>query len=149
MRTDNAFTMIEIIVVLVLIGIISLVSASGLVQGVQGYVFVNETIAIDQKVEIAMSRLGREIRDCMDCNGANGIISMPYAFENNEGDREIDFNNNNVLLNDFILIDGVSSFSIERMDTGCMIVNITMLHNNIGASLPVFEQKLFPRNTYK
>jgi prepilin-type N-terminal cleavage/methylation domain-containing protein len=149
MRTRNAFTLIEVVVVLVLIGLIALVSGAGLMRGIQGYLFVNDSIEIDQKVELAMSRLGREIRECMDCNGVNGTISLPYTFENNEGTRELNFSNNDILLNNIVLIDNVSSFSIERMANGCIAVSITMKHNQINEDLPKFQQKIFPRNTYK
>lgn len=149
MRTRNAFTLIEVVVVLVLIGLIALVSGAGLMRGIQGYLFVNDSIEIDQKVELAMSRLGREIRECMDCNGVNGTISLPYTFENNEGTREINFSNNDILLNNIVLIDNVSSFSIERMANGCIAVNMTMKHAQINEDLPKFQQKIFPRNTYK
>ncbi len=58
---QNAFTLIEVIVSLVLLGILATIVGIGLVQVTKGYVFSKENSASAQKVQIAMTRIVKEL----------------------------------------------------------------------------------------
>jgi len=63
MKTDKGFTLIEIIVVLVLIGILAVGASLFLITGVNGYLFAEKNSETIMKVQNALERLSLEIRD--------------------------------------------------------------------------------------
>ncbi len=57
----RGFTLIEVIVSLILVGLLAAVGGMAIVQAVQGYMFVKDNATITQKAQLAMSRITREI----------------------------------------------------------------------------------------
>ncbi|MGA9109109.1 MAG: type II secretion system protein J [Smithella sp.] len=58
---EKAFTLIEVIVSLVLVGIIAAVAGLGLVRVSQGYVFAKQNSETMQKIQVAMNRIVKEL----------------------------------------------------------------------------------------
>lgn len=61
MTDKKGFTLIEVIVSLVLLGILAVVAGLGLVQIVNGYVMAKQNSETIQKVQIAMARIVKEL----------------------------------------------------------------------------------------
>lgn len=61
----GGFTLIEMIVTLLIVGLMAAIGGMGIVQAVRGYVTVRENAAITQKAQLAMSRITREIQEMM------------------------------------------------------------------------------------
>jgi prepilin-type N-terminal cleavage/methylation domain-containing protein len=61
LSNEKAFTLIEVIVSLVLIGILSAIAGLGLVQITQGYIFAKQNAETVQKAQIAMTRIVKEL----------------------------------------------------------------------------------------
>lgn len=57
------FTLFEVIVVLVLLGIMAVGLTMGLVKVVQSYIFAHEATQISQKAQLAMARIKKELTD--------------------------------------------------------------------------------------
>jgi prepilin-type N-terminal cleavage/methylation domain-containing protein len=57
------FTLIEIIVVLVLLGIMAVVLSNAIIYGVQSYVFARDANQVSQKAQLTMARINRELTD--------------------------------------------------------------------------------------
>ncbi len=70
---QRGFTLIEIVVTLLLVGIIAAMGGMGIVQAVRGYVSVKQNTEITQQVQTAMTRINREITE---------MISIPSAASN-------------------------------------------------------------------
>lgn len=86
LNTESGFTLVEIIVSLVLLGIMVAVAGIGLVSGTKGYIFSNENAAVTQKGQLAMARLSRELMELNSITSATDtaiIYDRPggqYAF---------------------------------------------------------------------
>jgi len=62
MKNENGFTLIEIIVSLVIVGIMASIVGILMVVGVQEYAFSKENVAVSQKASLALKRIEKEIR---------------------------------------------------------------------------------------
>lgn len=117
MTKQSGFTLIEIIVSLVLVGILATVAGMGLVAGTQGYVFTKENTHMTQKVQLAMTRLNREILELSDVTTAT---SSTLAFEGVDGNKTLGLDGDTIkiagdgvaLTAGDILIDNVSGFTL-------------------------------------
>jgi prepilin-type N-terminal cleavage/methylation domain-containing protein len=69
-RDDGGFTLVELLVVIVLIGIVGAVTTTGLVQSMRASQRAQDRTAAFNELEIAMERLTRELR------AADPIISI-------------------------------------------------------------------------
>jgi prepilin-type N-terminal cleavage/methylation domain-containing protein len=63
MREPSGFTLIEIMVTLVIVGILATVAGTALVAGINGYMSAKENDAMAQKSQLAMARLSRELTE--------------------------------------------------------------------------------------
>jgi len=60
----KGFTLIEVIIVLILLGIVSAIAGMGLVVLAQGYVFANLNSTMVEKGQTAITRIVKELADC-------------------------------------------------------------------------------------
>jgi len=148
MKKQNGFTLMEVVVVLVLVGILAAMAGSGLVYGVRGYLIASENADITQKAQLALTRLSKEIHVCFDCDGSAGSIGFPFTFNSIIGERTLDFNSDAISINGSTLVDQVSSFTLNREAEGPIMVSLVMAHQSGGATIP-FQTKVFPRNIFK
>lgn len=155
MKRQRGFTLIEVIVVLVLVGIMAALAGFGLVTAVQGYLMAAENAAVTQKAQTALTRITRELRVCHDCSGTAGAISLPLTFNTgdvNLGVRTVDFDagTGELLLGSpggtHTLVDGVSGFVLAYDAEGRMEVSLTIQHQQGGGG-QTFETLIYPRNT--
>jgi len=63
MGEPSGFTLIEIMVTLVIVGILATVAGTALVAGINGYLSARENDAMAQKSQLAMARLSRELTE--------------------------------------------------------------------------------------
>jgi len=66
MRNESGFTLIEIIVSLVLVGMMAAIAGMGIVTGTKGYLLAKENSHMAQKAQIAMARIQRELMELTD-----------------------------------------------------------------------------------
>ena len=71
MKNEAGFTLIEIIVSLILVGIMASVAGMGIVTGVKGYLFAKDNAAVSGKAQLAMSRLSRTFMEVLDITTAS------------------------------------------------------------------------------
>lgn len=158
-QKQQGFTLIEVVVVLVLVGILTALAGSGFVIGVRGYLMATENAAITQKAELALSRLAREIRVCHDCSGSGFIINNStgqFTYETGEvnlGARRLEYDDADGELRigplagtTRTLVDGLSAFSLRFETDGRIAISFSFNHQQSG-SPQVFETMVLPRNT--
>lgn len=98
---NKGFTLIEIIVSLVIVGIMAAVAGMGIVSMVQGYEFARENVVISQKAQLVMARLRCELMNLSDIDSTNSIGScIRYKVETkSQKYRKIRLNSGNLELN--------------------------------------------------
>jgi prepilin-type N-terminal cleavage/methylation domain-containing protein len=77
MKNKAGFTLIEITVSLVLVGLIASIAGTSVIMGMRGYLFAKENDVITQKAQLAMNRLNREFMELMDIKAVND--TQPYV----------------------------------------------------------------------
>jgi prepilin-type N-terminal cleavage/methylation domain-containing protein len=78
MWDEKGFTLIEVIVSLVLIGIMAAIAGMGLVRIVEGYVFAKKNAETAQKAQIAIARIAKELGAATGITAA-GTASITYT----------------------------------------------------------------------
>lgn len=66
MKKESGFTLIEIIVTLILVGILASFAGFGIVTAVKGYIFAKNNTIIAGKAQVALQRMTRELLDLRD-----------------------------------------------------------------------------------
>ena len=82
MRNKAGFTLIEIMVSLVLVGLIAAMSGTAVITATRSYLFAKENDAITQKAQLALGRLNREFIELSEIKDANGtcvVYESPYG----------------------------------------------------------------------
>ncbi|BBO66985.1 hypothetical protein DSCA_09150 [Desulfosarcina alkanivorans] len=76
LRRDAGFTLIEIIVSLVIAGILASVAGMGIVSAISGYAVVRENVDLSEKIQLAGTRIQRELLELTDIDDWNA--TRPY-----------------------------------------------------------------------
>lgn len=74
---SHGFTLIEIIVSLVIMGILSIIAGTGIVAGLNGWMTARENVHLTQKAQLALQRMSREFLEHTDILGINNDV--PYV----------------------------------------------------------------------
>ena len=72
LRGDAGFTLIEIIVSLVIAGILASIAGMGIVSAISGYAVVRENVSLSQKMQLAATRINRELLELTDISERDG-----------------------------------------------------------------------------
>lgn len=160
MTHEKGFTLVELIVTIVLVGIIGTFTTLFMYTGLNGYLRAKDTAEGALKAQIAIDRISLELRDINQIEAFTANNTIDYFSTALPGDRQIIFDANartisldvdgdiNTLN---ILLDEVSSFT--------MTANYVNLNNSVGnevAAIDVsftvgeigrsFDVRIFPRN---
>lgn len=80
MKKQHGFTLIEMIVTLILVGIMAVVAGMGIVAATKGFLFAKDNSANSQKANLALSRLNREFQELVTIpDMIPGISSIPVV----------------------------------------------------------------------
>jgi len=70
MKKESGFTLIEIIITLVIVGIMAAIAGMGIVSGVKGYMLAKGNADITQRSQMALARVSRELMELVDVTTA-------------------------------------------------------------------------------
>ena len=76
LRGDDGFTLIEIIVSLVVAGILASIAGMGMISAISGYAIVRENVSLSQKIQLAATRITRELLELTDISDKDD--TRPY-----------------------------------------------------------------------
>ncbi len=164
-HAGSGFTLIEIIVTLILVGILATMAGFGIVQAVQGYMFSRGNAELTQKAQLAMSRITREIVEMtgLISNQTPTATSLPVA--NVERNVILGLHSNTIkvapegtsLSAGDVLIDNVNAFNLtywkgdETWTTSDDVrelsaIDVTLTLNRPDGGTMVFANRVSPRN---
>ena len=158
------FTLIELILTLVLIGIIGTFTSLFVYSGIRGYISTRQTSEGALQAQIAMDRISQELRDINSLTGTPAItgsnLSLSYKSAVLSGTRELkyDSNQNAILIsvdngsNYYKLLDNISSCNLLltylNLDQDAGSVN-EVEHIDLNFKLDgigqEFRTRIFPR----
>jgi prepilin-type N-terminal cleavage/methylation domain-containing protein len=159
MMQQKGFTLIELIVTLVLVGIIGTFTTLFMYTGLNGYLRAKDTAEGALKAQIALDRISLELRDINDISDFNSNINIDYTSETLPFARRIRYDpgNDEILLsvagNENLLLDDARTFSLTATPKDLNYYSDAALEvESIEVSFTVgeigrpFSARLFPRN---
>lgn len=171
MKRESGFTLIEVTVSLIIVGIMTAVAGMAIVTGIKGYVFARDNAVISQKARMAVARISREL---MELTGVKTAEVSGITYERPDGGSAItqtiylDLNDDVIKISagdaasgGDDLVDRVSSFTltyynkemgnwvagtddIRLLDTVKIDLNLT---RSDGSADVAFSTTVIPRNT--
>lgn len=156
-NSQKGFTLVELIVTIVLVGIIGIFTTLFVYTGLNGYLRAKDTSEGALKAQIALDRISMELRDIDAIGAFTDNAQIDYTSRTLSGNRKILYSNGVISLDAgngaSELLDGVSNFA--------MTLTAADLNNNAGAKEEVqtidvsftvgeigrlFSARIFPRN---
>lgn len=118
--SQKGFTLIEVIVSLILMGILASLAGIAIVQVVQGYMMTQENSTTTQKAQLAMSRITREVIEMINIPTGQTATAEVLPIQNVNGNRIIGLDSgsvkialdNSTLSAGDILINNVTAFTL-------------------------------------
>jgi len=124
MRNESGFTLVEIIVSLVLVGMMAAIAGMGIVTGTRGYLLAKENSHMAQKAQIAMARIQRELMELTDI-ARNQADPAFIIYDNTTGRHAIARDNTTIKMYNLtpgaitlqgdgdVLVDNVNNFILN------------------------------------
>lgn len=81
-QKEAGFTLIEIIVTLVIVGIMGAIGVMGISQGVRGYIFAKDNSELSIKAQLAMARMNLIFMEFIDIDSASSTSVTYWLLEN-------------------------------------------------------------------
>ena len=153
LKQEAGFTLIEIVVTLVLVGILSVFAGLFMTTFLNGYFMVKNNSETAMKAQMALDRISIELRDV----SAVSAFALPdnslITYTNQAGaGRKIKFVGSNIYLStpaDNILIDHVQAFTLSATYRNVYnVANNDVAYIDIGFTVSgydPFSTRIFPR----
>jgi len=160
-ETRSGFTLIEIIVSLVLLGLLGVFFSFGLTTAMKGYVFTRENAETTQKGQIAMLRLTKELSVISAVSsGTDTSISYTSIKSGSGVNQSVTWSgtaNDPLYLGSDILVDNVNGFEFgyypsfsgakgSSWTASTKIIEITLELEGADDIVSTFSTRVFPRN---
>ena len=156
-RAQKGFTLVELIVTLVLVGIIGTFTTRFMYTGLNGYLKAKDTSEGALKAQIALDRISLELKDINNISEFNSDTNINYTSETLPGSRKIFLNGDKIELDvdgtPNPLLDTVVSFDLEPTYTdlnhyadGNLEVGSIAISFTVGEIERPFSVRIFPRN---
>ncbi|ETR74539.1 MAG: hypothetical protein OMM_00124 [Candidatus Magnetoglobus multicellularis str. Araruama] len=114
-RSNNGFTLIEIIVTLMLIALISGLAGISLMNYIDAYSLQQQNADVVQEARMVINRLLNEFIHITEVHqGTSDEIAFRSRF-NNESDTTITYKNNSITINDVPFVDNVGHFNLRYL----------------------------------
>jgi len=111
----QGFTLLELVVTILLVGLLSTVTGTVIGNIAEGYIIVKENNRIAQKAHLAIYRLVNELTHITQVTwGKNEEIQFVSRFNNLKNSR-VYFQRDQLCMDDYVLVNNVDSFQIQYL----------------------------------
>ena len=160
MTREKGFTLVELIITTVLVGIIGTFTTLFMYTGLNGYLRAKDTAEGALKAQITLDRISLELRDIFEIEAFTANSTIDYFSTTLPGDRQIIYNagdrtisldvDGDVNTLD-ILLDEVTSFTmtanyVDLNNSGGDEVAAIDVNFTVGEIGRPFNVQIFPRN---
>lgn len=118
-KNCSGFTLLELILVLIIVGIVTLFSTFGLMEALNSYLTTKEYSEYSLKINIALSRINRELKEIL---AINKYTNNSISYKRDNQDLSLGLVGNELKINlesnyptqdkGYVLLDKVSNFQI-------------------------------------
>jgi prepilin-type N-terminal cleavage/methylation domain-containing protein len=158
-RQAKGFTLVELVVTIVLVGIIGTFTTLFLYTGLSGYLRAKDTTEGALTAQIALDRISLELRDIKDISAFTANTKIDYTSVTLPGNREITYNP--VAKTIALSVDGNANPLLDNVASFTMTATYADLNYYSGGSNEVqaidvvftvgeigrqFSDRIFPRN---
>jgi len=165
-NNEKGFTLIEVVVSLVLVGIMAAIAGLGIVQATKAFIFTKEASVLGQKGDLAMSRIRRSVQNLTNITAATATsltvqrldkgVTVTESYNYSGGVLTLSYNGGTART----LTDSLQAFSLafaksdgstwttssKAADLATVAVSSTIAGSQ-GASV-TYADKVVPRNTF-
>ncbi|MGD9151834.1 MAG: type II secretion system protein [Desulfobacterales bacterium] len=156
-RSQNGFTLVELIVTIVLVGLIGVFTTLFVYTGLNGYLRARDTSEGALRAQIALDRISMELRDIDSINTFAAGSQIDYTSRTLSGNRQILYSNGVISINAGngarTLLDEIENFSMTLIQTdlnargGDEVQAIEISFNFVPERFSrQFNARIFPRN---
>ena len=156
---QKGFTLVELTVTLVLVGIIGTFTTLFMYTGLNGYLRAKDTSEGALKAQVALDRISLELKDINNISDFNSNTNIDFTSETLPFARGIryDSGNDEILLsvagNEYLLVDNVPTFSLTAnfrdlnyYSGDDLEVEFIEIGFTVGEIKRPFKARIFPRN---
>lgn len=161
-KGEKGFSLVEIIVAMVILGILAVFITTGTVRIIEGYFFSRDNSDTAMRGQIAATRISKELRSIEKIN--SGVKrSMSYSYNRNGktvSGRTLFWSGTTsspLMLDQNILVDNVTDFEIiyyqDNKDKGSntwnknkKLIGITLKLEGASDHISLFSTRIVPRN---
>jgi prepilin-type N-terminal cleavage/methylation domain-containing protein len=100
LKNKNGFTLMEVIVVMILIGIVAVALSGVIIYGVKSYIFSRDAGQLSQRAQLAMARINKELIEATAVTTATSnqidytSSSITYSLQRDNTNNQITLNQN-------------------------------------------------------
>jgi prepilin-type N-terminal cleavage/methylation domain-containing protein len=156
-RSQNGFTLVELIVTIVLVGLIGVFTTLFVYTGLNGYLRARDTSEGALRAQIALDRISMELRDIDSINTFAAGSQIDYTSRTLSGNRQILYSNGVISINAGngarTLLDEIENFSMTLTQTDLNadgndeVQAIEISFNFVPERFSrQFNARIFPRN---
>lgn len=156
-KSQNGFTLVELIVTIVLVGLIGVFTTLFVYTGLNGYLTARDTSEGALRAQIALDRLSMELRDIDKISNFTTDAQIDYTSKTLSGNRQILYSNGVISINTGggarNLLDEIENFSMTLTQTDlnadgndevqAIEINFNFVPERFTRQ---FSARIFPRN---
>ncbi len=137
MKIQKGFTLIELIIVIVLLGILAAVSGKMLMQGLSALIAGQNAVQANWAGTIAMERMSRDIHQVRSAADISTASSSQFTFTDMNGNSiSYTLSGSSVMRNSQALADGISALTFSYYDKNgnstAVIANISYVNISLA-----------------
>lgn len=142
---EKGFTLIEIVVTLLLVGITAALAGMWIISVTNGYIFTRNNMETTQKAQLAMTRLVKEFKaiTAVGSNSANSISYTRSDIALGSVTSTVALSGSELQLNGNALADNVNEFTLRYCDHVADAANATNAGNNCSAGWTSTSRLIF------